>query len=262
MTISRLVPLGFAALAVALIVHAAAPPSALSPPRHPLVWDAQDKRADLPGMTNIAYFTFSVTNTSAAEATILSTESSCDCTVVESKEKLPWRLAPGESGVLNVRVNTLGKYGLVEKSITVQTSHGTQTLMVHLNIPVTSAPANVSVRNQDVMAAQADRQAVFQDRCAACHARPAGGRTGESLFVAACAICHISDHRAEMVPDLAKLNHETGADYWQKIVTSGKPGSLMPAFALSEGGILDTNQIQSLVTFLVERYPSKSPVAK
>ena len=72
------------------------------------------------------------------------------------------------------------------------------------DIPLTPAPFNVMPRQRDLMAAQKDRQAVFRGNCAACHALPAVGRTGDALFAKACAICHISDHRAEIdIADLA-----------------------------------------------------------
>lgn len=226
-----------------------------------LVWDAVEKKADLEAMTNLTHFTFWVTNISAGEATIFSTETSCDCTVAEAAKKLPWHLAPDESGVLNVNVNTLGKFGLVTKTVTVHTTDGTQVLTIQVKIPVTPAPFNVSARKQDMMAAQADRQAVFRGSCAACHTWPTVGQTGEPLFQKACAICHVSDHRAEMVPDLARLTRATNAEYWRTNITSGKAGSLMPAFGKSEGGILDTNQIESLVDYLVKKYPSATASA-
>jgi mono/diheme cytochrome c family protein len=235
------------------ISPASTPPTNLNP----LVWDALEKSADLPTMTNLAYFTFWVTNNSSAEATILSTETSCDCTVVEATKILPWHLAPGDGGPLNVRLNTRGKFGLVTKTITVHSSHGAQMLTIHAKIPLTPAPSNVSVRKQDMMAGQADRQAVFRGSCAVCHTLPAAGQIGEMLFVKACGICHTAEHRAEMVPDLAALKHDTDAGYWLNWITLGKAGSLMPAFAQSEGGILDTNQIASLVEYLVKKYPQK-----
>jgi mono/diheme cytochrome c family protein len=220
---------------------------------NPLVWDALEKHNDLPAMTNLAYFTFWVTNTGSAEAVIYSTEASCDCTVVEARKILPWHLAPGESGPLNARLNTRGKFGLVTKTITVNSTHGSQVLTIHVKIPISPAPANVSMRTRDMQAAQADRQAVFRDSCAVCHAAPAMGQTGKPLFVAVCGICHTAEHRAEMVPDLMALNHPTDADYWRQWITHGKEGSLMPAFAQSEGGILTTNQIASLVEYLAQR---------
>jgi cytochrome c5 len=237
--------------------------SAVSVPQaDPFVWDAVEKKADLPGMTNVAYFMFWVTNTSAAEATIVSTETTCDCTVAEAASKLPWVIKPGESGWMRILVNTKGKYGLVTKTATIHTSYGMQILTVSMNIPISPAPFAVSIRKQDRMAAQQDRQAVFSEHCAACHKYPAGGRTGEGLFSTACGICHLAEIRAEMVPDLSQLKHATSADFWRTTITFGKPGTLMPAFANAQGGILDSNQIESLVQFLVKKFPSHDPAVQ
>lgn len=229
----------------------------MSTPDIPLHWDAMEKRIELSAMTNIAYFTFWVTNTATEEVTIHSTETSCDCTVAQAAKLLPWRLNPDDSGPLKVNLNTRGRFGLVTKTITVHSSHGSQVLTIRAQIPLTPAPANVSARQRDMMAALKDRQVVFQGSCAACHAMPAAGKTGEALFVKACGICHTAEHRAEMVPDLAALQKETSAEYWRLWITEGKSGTLMPAFARSEGGILDTNQIESLVEYLVTKYPAR-----
>lgn len=155
-----------------------------------------------------------------------------------------------------MKMNLLGRHGRVSKEIYVGTSHGGQTLTVHADIPLTPAPFNVSARQRDMMAAQKDRQAVFSGSCAACHSMPTLGRTGEPLFTKACAICHVSTHRAAMVPDLATLTNATSADYWRTWITHGKEGTLMPAFAKSAGGVLETNQIESLVEFLQQKYPT------
>lgn len=223
---------------------------------NPFAWDAMEKFAKTQAMNENVSFTFWVTNTSAAEASIVHTESSCDCTVAKLPSQ-PWILKAGESGPLGVKMNLMGRHGRVTKEIYVGTSHGGQILAVHADIPLTPAPFNVSARQRDMMAAKKDRQAVFSGSCAACHALPTVGRVGEALFGRACAICHISEHRAEMVPDLAVLKHSTSADYWRTWITHGKEGTLMPAFAKSAGGILDTNQIESLVEFLLKKYPSK-----
>ncbi len=224
---------------------------------HPLVWDALLKHADVPGMTNIVYFTFWVTNLSSQEATILATETSCDCTVVEASKKLPWLIPPGGGGSIDVKVNTMGKYGTVTKTITVRTSHGNQVLTLDMKIPLTPAPFNVSARQKDMMAAIADRQAVFKGNCAPCHAAPASNASGAPLFESVCGICHTAEHRASMVPDLALLNHPTSAEYWRTNIIFGKKGTLMPAFGKSEGGILESNQVDSLVEYLMRIYPSR-----
>jgi mono/diheme cytochrome c family protein len=248
-----------AALAYSLSLRAEPAETKATASKPALVWDAMEKRTDLPAMTNLAYFTFSFTNTSPAETTILSTESSCDCTVAEASSKLPWHLNPGEGGTFKIRMNTLGKFGLVTKTVTVHTTEATQLLTINVKIPITPAPFNFSVRKQDVMAAQADRQAVFKGNCAACHSLPAAHLSGSILFEKACGICHVSEHRAEMVPDLSKLKFETTLDYWRTNIMHGKVGSLMPAFAKSEGGMLETNQIESLVEYLQEEFRGEKP---
>jgi len=245
-----------------LAVHAekAAQSSTNAPITNPLVWDAMEKFARMTAMNQTTNFTFWVTNTSFTDTLITHTESSCDCTVAKLPSQ-PWVLRPGESGSLGVKMNLMGRHGRVSKEVWVGTSHGPQILRVHADIPLAPAPFNVSARQQDVLAARKDRQVVFEGRCAACHALPAAGRQGKDLFNKACAICHISRHRADFVPDLALLKRPTDAEYWRTWITHGKEGTLMPAFANSERGILDTHQIESLVEYLVEAYPAKTTSA-
>ena len=230
-------------------------PTALS--RNPFVWDAMLKESKVEGMGKLVSFRFWVTNSSSTNASILLTETSCDCTVAQLPSQ-PWLFKAGESASLETKLNITGKFGRLTNWIGVLTSHGPQRLTVIADIPFTPAPFNTSARERDRMIAQADRQAVFRDGCAACHALPTLGRMGEPLFATACAICHISDHRAAMVPDLASLKQATNSVYWRDWIMHGKAGSLMPAFAKSEGGMLDTNQIESLVEYLVKVYPFKS----
>ena len=69
--------------------------------------------------------------------------------------------------------------------------------------------------------------------------------------LAACGICHEGEHRASMVPDLRTLPNATNAEYWKNSITHGKPNSLMPAFAQSQGGFLTDVQIEALVRYLM-----------
>jgi mono/diheme cytochrome c family protein len=63
-----------------------------------------------------------------------------------------------------------------------------------------------------------------------------------------------------MVPDLYKIAQETNAEFWKNWIAHGKPGTVMPAFSIAEGGILSDEQINSLVTYLVATIPSKPAV--
>lgn len=207
-----------------------------------------------------APFTFWVTNSAATDVSVHSASTSCGCTVAKLPSQ-PWVLKPGESGSLSASMNLLGKHGVVTKTISLNTSAGPQVLTVRTDIPAqpASAMASLSDRERNQMAALTDRQAIFRGDCATCHVEPTIGRTGHKLFVTACGICHTAEHRAAMVPDLSGLKVDTNADYWRTWITHGKPGTLMAAFSKKHGGILDDEQIESLVTYLTTAYPSKVP---
>jgi mono/diheme cytochrome c family protein len=111
-------------------------------------------------------------------------------------------------------------------------------------------------RNKNQELAKADRQAVFKGDCASCHVQPVMGKMGKDLYDKACGICHDSEHRATMVPDLHALKHDTNLDFWKTWASQGKPGTLMPAFALSEGGPLNDAQINSLAQYLSATIPA------
>jgi hypothetical protein len=55
---------------------------------------------------------------------------------------------------------------------------------------------------------------------------------------------------------LHHLKVPTNEEFWRTWITYGKPGSLMPAFATSQGGPLTDMQIASLAAFLNATIPS------
>src|SRR6202012_4112996 len=86
-------------------------------------------------------------------------------------------------------------------------------------------------------------------------------KLGKDLYTSICGICHESDHRASFVPDLHKLPEPTNPEFWKNWIMHGKPGTLMPAFAQSEGGFLTETQIESLVAYLSATIPPHPVVA-
>jgi mono/diheme cytochrome c family protein len=64
-----------------------------------------------------------------------------------------------------------------------------------------------------------------------------------------------------MVPDLHNLKTPTNDQFWQTWIAHGKPGSLMPAFAIADGGPLSDMQIASLAAYLNSAIPSHAPPA-
>jgi cytochrome c5 len=236
-------------------------------PAEPLVFDQilKDYTPKM-GETN-AHFTFSLTNVSSSEVVINNVRTSCGCTVANMPSK-PWHLPAGTNGEFGVVVDLRGKSGTLVKTVFVDSSIGTNTAMttksltVRVMLPNVAPTANgMDNRQRNMMMALADRQAVFRNDCASCHAMPAMGKTGKGLYDAACGICHDAPNRATMVADLRTLPPHPDREYWLKWITLGRPGSLMPSFAQAEGGPLNDDQIDSLVDFLLSSdFQRKGPL--
>jgi mono/diheme cytochrome c family protein len=143
----------------------------------------------------------------------------------------------------------------------VNANKGSKTLNVTTHVlPDMSTP---EARTNNVKMATADRQAVFKGDCMQCHVDPAKDsagheKLGQDLYTAVCGVCHEAAHRATFVPDLHHLKEPTSAAFWRNWITSGKPGTLMPAFAKTEGGILSSEQVDSLVSYLSTNIPSQA----
>lgn len=242
-----------AVVAAALGAMAAVPsvdPESAAP--HPLVWDAMERViTPAPGESS-AGFQFDVTNVSDGPVTIEQIRPTCGCTVAEMPSS-PWVIAAHGRGSFFGTIEFRGKEGEFSKAIFVNSTAGTQMLRVTVKIPVIDAVTRR--RNQEL--AKADRQAVFHGDCAKCHAAPAEGLTGSQLFIAACGVCHLTDRRAEMVPDLLVARQPRNAEYWRKWIREGKDGTLMPAWAKERGGPLTPEQIESLVEFAVRTLPTE-----
>lgn len=208
------------------------------------------------GMGNTATVTTITNSITPRPITILEVRPSCGCTTAEMPPR-PWTLQPGESGQMKFSLHLAGKMGTLFKTVGVMTDQGKRDLMLRVNI---TAPKKIEMteaqRAAGIAASTADRQAVFKGDCASCHTKNIEGRYGQELFKNACAICHEAEHRATMVPDLANLKVPTDVEFWRSWITFGKPGSLMPAFAQSQGGPLSDLQIASLAQYLNAIHPS------
>lgn len=244
-----------------LPVAAPVPPPSIVPDTV-LAWDADMKEyTTKPGEVQ-GTFTFYFTNISAQTVAINNAAASCGCTVPKLPA-LPWKIEPGAGGEIPVVMNVPGKTGSVFKTVTVNTDHGPKILTVKVNITppgtaVLQAMNGPVDRSKNQELAKADRTAIFKGDCASCHVEKGRGKFGKELYAASCGICHDAEHRADMVPDLHNLKHDTNADYWKTWISLGKPGTLMPGFAQSEGGPLTPMEINSLVEYLVATVPTKA----
>lgn len=227
-----------------------------------IAFDEQQKAVSVTNGTPEAHFTFSLTNISSSDVTISYVRPSCGCTVAKLPAN-PWRLSPKESGQFFVTMQLAGTPpgGTKIKTLTVITDKGSEVLYIRATVlPAVMGMTQMDrVNNQKI--AMADRQKVFQGNCATCHVAPAKDATGrdkmgKELFTAVCGVCHEAANRATFVPDLHHLPEPTNEQFWRNWISHGKPGTLMPAFARSEGGILSDEQIESLVQYLSSTIPS------
>jgi mono/diheme cytochrome c family protein len=239
------------------IVPPAMPPQPTLPPNS-VAWDAESKEKDAkPGDISVP-FTFWLTNVCASEVLVNSVRTSCGCTVARLPAQ-PWHIPPGGGGPIEVTVNIQGKSGKIVKSVTIDSNAGMKNLLVNVNVPapqtVAAASPNLAAmqmnRMRNMMISKSNRQATLQGSCATCHVNPAVGRMGKELYATACSICHNAEHRATDVPDLQALNKPADAPYWKQFITEGKQNSMMPAFAIEQGGFLTPKQVTSLVAYLV-----------
>ena len=251
-------PTAAAAPAPIIVPASAAAPEGVA--AFPLAFDATMKTQDAKLGQEQAHFSFSLTNISPALVTVKAVNSSCGCTVAKLPSQ-PWNLVPGESGSVQINVDLRNKWGMLTKSVTLDTSAGYKPLIIRVNIPepaATHAPANVNMdRQRNMLVAMNDRQAVFKGDCAKCHVEPARGKMGKDLYLAACGVCHEGPHRAGMVPDLHNLKNPTNYAYWKFWTANGKPNSLMPAFSREHGGPLTAEQIESVTEYLTKNFPPR-----
>ncbi len=220
----------------------------------PLVFDNDVKEVEAEaGQTNVT-IKFRFTNTSPAEVTISRVHTSCGCSTAKLPQ-LPWKLPAGTNSEFDVVMDLRGKRGQLNKMAYIYTDRSFKPLTLRVKIP-DATPALTGDRLRNLQIAAADRQAIFKGDCATCHSEPGKGKLGRELFQAVCSICHEAEHRAAMVPDLDELRHPTDRAYWLQWASYGKAGTLMPAFAESEGGSLSKAQMDSLVDYLLERFPA------
>ena len=100
-----------------------------------LDWDSVQKEYKAgPGEGSVV-FSFSFTNTSPAEVVINRVRPGCGCTTTRDLPALPWPIAAGASDHVEFVMNLAGRSGTVLKPVVVETSAGSVSLMLRVEIP-------------------------------------------------------------------------------------------------------------------------------
>ena len=143
--------------------------------------------------------------------------STCGCTTLKLKER---KLNPGDEVDLEFVVDTRGKLGMVEKTIT-----------IHSNDPDSPWEEVVVFHALPSGMEGADTQAIFSSACSSCHIESGINKKHKELYLAVCAMCHPT----------AKFNSH--GVVLKEMITKGQKHIAMPAF----GEHLNKAQIQSLI---------------
>src|SRR2546426_12528054 len=88
----------------------------LSEASEPLAWDAETKTYIARTNETHARLFFNLTNVSSSDVLITDVATSCGCTVATIPSK-PWKIAPKESGRIDVAIDLRGKTGTITKEV-------------------------------------------------------------------------------------------------------------------------------------------------
>lgn len=94
---------------------------------------------------------------------------------------------------------------------------------------------------------------LFAGKCKSCHYDRAGKKKGGPLYLAICAFCHgqFGEGHQGSGPPINGNMPEKSLRYW---VEKGKKGTAMPGYAKERGGPLSSEQVDSLITFMQQRF--------
>ena len=224
-------------------------------PNGVLAWNGAMLSTNVPANAEQAHFLLSFTNVSAGSVSISDVHPTCGCTTAELPPR-PWTIPSGGSGQIPITVNlslniTGGEEGTLLKAVDIHTDKGYKQILLRIDIlPPVIPHLTDAERANGVAIATADRQAVFKNDCATCHAKPGAGRYGKALYTPSAPSATRRTARRDGAGFARPENADQRSNSGAPGSPHGKPGSLMPAFATAEGGPLNDMQIASLAAYL------------
>lgn len=190
---------------------------------------------------DIIKHTFKFKNDGAGKVKIVKTETSCGCTTANGALK---EYAPGESGEMEVVIDTKGKKGIIVKTVTLTLENSdpvTLDLSMSMKLEPPPHPKIEKMRNINTEVA-----------CKSCHLESGEGQSGVFLFHRVCSQCHGKKGTGGFA---RAMNNGV----WQKatsdakikqIVHDGLPEQGMPSFVTGVTPPLSGEQVESLVRYI------------
>jgi hypothetical protein len=161
-------------------------------------------------------------NTGTDTLKIFNMEASCGCTTFNLKDRI---IDPGKNTTLFFIIDTAGKLGFIDKTITIFSNDIKSPWTEHITFHAMSSGED-----------KINLQKIFEIPCARCHIDPASGEEREALFNAICDMCH-------HIEDL----YTTNKDSLYKFIAEGNEDIGMPAYK----DFLSKEQILSLIRYLI-----------
>lgn len=189
---------------------------------------------------DVVKHTFRLKNEGNGRATISNVETSCGCTTASGALKA---YAPGETGEVEIAVDTKGKKGIVVKTIafTVENSDVSPVqVSLSMNLVPPPHPKVENARNINTEAT-----------CKSCHLESGQGQYGIFLYHRICSQCHgkrgtggaalaLNDPVWQQAPD----------EYLKKVVREGQPEKGMPSYVTGVTPPLSDEQVNTLIEYI------------
>ncbi len=189
---------------------------------------------------DIVKHTFKFKNDGAGKIKIVKTETSCGCTTANGALK---EYAAGESGEMEVVVDTKGKKGIIVKTVTVTLENNeavTVDLSLTMKLEPPPHPKIEKVRNINAEVA-----------CKSCHLESGEGQTGVFLYHRVCAQCHGKKGAGGFARALNDAKWQQVSDeYIKNTIHAGLPEKGMPSFVDGVTPPLSDEQVGSLITYI------------
>lgn len=186
---------------------------------------------------------FKFRNIGTAPVRIAKLESSCGCTTTNNVLR---EYAPGEEAVLEAVVDTVGKKGMVVKTVTLTLENNTMPkieVSMAMNLEPPPHPMRVQLPNMNA-----------DERCKGCHLLSGEGQQGIFLYHRVCAQCHGKrgvGASARALND-AQWQRKVKDSYLKMRIEDGWSEKGMPSFVNGVNPPLDTGQVLSLLKYIRE----------
>jgi hypothetical protein len=197
---------------------------------------------------------FSIANTGSAPLILSRTYATCGCTLPKLIKN---KLLPGETGALDVSVDTSMKQNRITKSVFVVSNDPLKpSLKVDLSMNVVDPHNGMSDDN---------KVKIFTDeKCSGCHVARGVGKLGRDLYNADCAMCHGPKAEGAIGPTLiGPYEESTFAHHITEVASFGsRTHHSMPGFLADAGGPLNKQELDSILKYLADLSSKRRKVSR